>query len=672
MIENTGIEKIKGVGEKTAKLFNRLGIFSCKDLINSYPRAYDKYEFITSISEAKQNSRNAIFATIKSNPKIMKFSGKSILSFFVTDGNDTLEIRFFNAPYLVNAIKVNDKKVFRGYLRQFKDKLILDQPKIFDYDMYYNLQGTITPIYALTKDLSNDRFIKSVTQAFSMINLPSEYLYENELEDLCFLNINDSLKNIHFPKDENALYKARRRIIFEEFLNFYRLSKDETQKNIQLPNKYKMIEVSECKRLEESLPYELTNAQKRAIKDIFDDLCGEYLMNRLVQGDVGSGKTIVAIESLLCVAANGYQGAMMAPTEVLAEQHFKTINDFTYKYHLSFKPVLLTGKMSVKDKNEAYRKIKSGEANVIIGTHALISEKVEYKNLALVITDEQHRFGVSQREALRDKGIMPHLLVMSATPIPRTLALILFAGLSISVIDELPKNRIPISNCVVNSSFRKKIYEKIREEIEKGHQAYVICPMVSENEEDTLGLKSVEKHSKDIKEYFGDKINVGTLNGKMKSDEKTRIMELFKNKNIDILVSTTVIEVGIDVPNATIILIENAERFGLSQLHQLRGRVGRGNDSSYCILLTDSDKEETLKRLKVLNETNDGFKIANEDLKLRGPGELNGIRQSGELEFGLGSLSDDADIMMAVSQYYEKISDRLPSVDENLIDLRSI
>lgn len=666
------IEQLKGVGEKTAKLFNKLGVFTCKDLINNYPRAYDKYENITDIKNAKQNSRNAIFATVKSNPKVMRFNGKSILSFYITDGENSLEVRFFNAPYLLNAIKLNDRKVFRGFLRTFKDKLILDQPKMFSYEDYINLQGTISPIYALTKDLSNDRFIKSEKQALEKVTYPKEYLYNEELQDNLLLNLEDAYRNIHFPSDENALYKARRRIIFEEFLNFYRLSKEEASKESLLPNTLKMIEVSDCKRLEESLPYELTGAQKRAIKDIFEDLSGEYLMNRLVQGDVGSGKTIVAIESLLCVAANGYQGAMMAPTEVLANQHFKTINEMALKYNLCIRPVLLTGKMSAKDKRETLAKIKNGEANVVIGTHALISENVEYNKLALVITDEQHRFGVAQREAFRDKGMTPHLLVMSATPIPRTLALILFAGLSISIIDGMPKNRIPISNCVVNSSFRRKIYEKISEELGKGHQAYIICPMVSENEEDTLGLKSVEKHSKDIKEYFGDTVNVGTLNGRMKPDEKARIMEQFKNRNIDILVSTTVIEVGIDVPNATIILVENAERFGLSQLHQLRGRVGRGNAQSFCILLTDSDNDETLKRLKVLNDTNDGFKIANEDMRLRGPGELNGIRQSGELEFGLGSLSEDGDIMMAVSQMYEKISDRLPNVNENFIDFRSI
>ena len=328
--------------------------------------------------------------------------------------------------------------------------------------------------------------------------------------------------------------------------------------------------------------------------------------------------------------------------------------------------------MPAKDKREALESIADGTYNVVLGTHAVITDKVEFNNLALAITDEQHRFGVKQREAFKNKGLEPHILVMSATPIPRTLAMVLFANISVSVIDELPKNRIPISNCVVDSSFRIKAYEKIKSEIDKGHQAYVICPMVTENEMNELELKSVEQHSKDIKDYFGDKYRVGTLSGQMKPDIKSSVMEEFKNHNIDILVSTTVIEVGIDVPNATVILIENAERFGLSTLHQLRGRVGRGNYESFCILLSDSKKQPTLKRLKVLNETNDGFKIANEDMKLRGPGELNGIRQSGELEFGLADISNDSDIFSLACAEYSKLESRFCGAKYNLIDFRTI
>jgi len=668
---NSSIVNLKGVGEKSAQLFNKLGIFTCDDLIHYYPRSYDKYEFLSNFKSAEAGERVAVYATVKNSPKIMKFNGKSILSFFVTDNENTIEIRFFNSPFLLKAFKVGDKKVFRGYLRSFRDKIIMDQPKVFGYEEYLSLQNTIVPIYPLTKDLSNSKIIKAVsliTKDYSK----EEYLFNNELKDMSLACLTDTYKNIHFPSNEETLYLARRRVIFEEFLAFYRISKLKENENVKLPNNNKMIEVAECNRLVEALPYALTNAQKKAVRDIYDDMGSEYLMNRLVQGDVGSGKTIVAVLALLMCAANGMQGAMMAPTEVLARQHFENVKELTDKYKLCLKPVLLTGKMSARDKRDALLQIKSGEANVIMGTHALIQENVEFKNLALVITDEQHRFGVRQREALRDKGLSPHLLVMSATPIPRTLAMIVFAGLSISVIDEMPKGRIPIMNCAVNSSFRIKAYEKIRSEINKGHQAYVICPMVYENEEDDLNLKSVEGHTRDIQEYFGDGFRIASLNGKMKPEEKTRIMDSFKNKDIDILVSTTVIEVGIDVPNATVILIENAERFGLSQLHQLRGRVGRGKFDSYCILMSDTKNEETQKRLKILCETNDGFKIANEDMKLRGPGELNGVRQSGDLEFGMADFAKDSDILMLVAEKYDSFKDRLPALDTKLIDFRTI
>ncbi len=672
MENNESIKTLKGIGDKSAGLFNKLGLFTCRDLVFYFPRAYDKYEEISLIKNSKQYSRNAIYGTVKNNPVMKRFNGKSLISFFVFDGENTVEIKYFNSPFMAKAVKAGDKKVFRGYLKPLKDRLVLDQPKIYSYEEYKALENTIIPLYPLTKDLSNNLMIKSVKQALLKVNLPDEYLTKEELNKFSFADIKTALSDIHFPKDENAQYLAKRRIVFEEFIKFVSLSKKEAKEAVLIKNPHKIIDVADCGRLIEALPYKLTNAQIKAINEISEDLSSEYLMNRLVQGDVGSGKTIVAIVSMLKVCANGLQSAMMAPTEVLARQHFENIKALTDKYNLCFKPVLLTGKMSAKDKKEALNLIATSEANIVLGTHAILEDKVLFKNLALVITDEQHRFGVKQREAFIGKGISPHLLVMSATPIPRTLAMILFAGLSVSVIDELPKNRIPISNCVVNSSFREKAYIKIKKELDAGHQAYVICPMVSESEEEALQLKSVEKHSRDIKEYFGETVRVGTLTGKMKPYEKTRIMEAFKDKNIDILVSTTVIEVGIDVPNATVILIENAERFGLSQLHQLRGRVGRGNAASFCILLSDSDKKETLKRLYILNETNDGFKIAKEDLKMRGPGELNGFRQSGELQFGLGDIQEDADILLLASQNYDSFSDRIKNLNIDFIDFRTI
>lgn len=669
---NTPVIKIKGIGEKTSELLSKLSIETIDNLIHYYPRSYDKYENIALFRDAKINTRGAYLAIVKSNPKVIKAGSKIVVSFFVADINgDVAEVRFFNAAYLAKTIKLGEKRVFRGVVRSKFDKLIILQPKMYQHDEYINLQGSIVPIYPLIKDLSNEKLKKAIYSSLSDINFDVDYLTKEDLDRYSFLDYKSAIRQIHFPDNENSQYLARRRIIFEEFVDFLSLSYKENSTN-KLPNSFLTYPVADLKRLEESLPYELTNAQKNAITDIVNDLESEFLMNRVIQGDVGSGKTIVAIMALLYICANNYQGAMMAPTEVLAKQHFESIKSLKDKYNLPIKPVFIAGKMPAKEKKAALNDIKTGNANVIIGTHAIFQEAVEFNNLALVITDEQHRFGVKQREAFKNKGNEPHILVMSATPIPRTLAMIVFGGQSVSLIDELPKSRIPISNCVVNNSFREKAYEKIRSEISKGHQAYIICPMVSENDESELELKSVEEHSKDVKDYFGENIKVATLTGKMKSDEKTRIMEDFKNKKYDILVATTVIEVGIDVPNATIIMIENSERFGLSTLHQLRGRVGRGSDPSFCILMSDSTKEQTLRRLKILNSTNDGFKIAEEDMKLRGPGELNGVRQSGELSFGLADLANDSDVLLIASKLYDKYKGVKSFNSNGIIDYRTI
>lgn len=668
---NTNIINLKGIGDKTAKSFEQLNIKTLNDLINYYPRSYDKYEYITSFANILPNDRGAVISTIKTAPKIMKYSGKSIVSFWISDGTDMCEVKFFNSPYIAKAITVGTQKVFRGYLTHKKDRICMNQPKIYNVDDYHKLEGTITPIYSLIKDIGNEKIKKAVYQALSAVRISDDYLSEKELASNNFISLNDALYNIHFPVNDEYQYKARRRIIFEEFLSFISLSRN-SDNEIKLPNSYPMIPVADCLRLIESLPYQLTKAQKRAVDEIFSDLESPYLMNRVVQGDVGSGKTIVAILALLKAAANGYQAAMMAPTEVLARQHYEGICELKEKYHLNINPVYIAGKMPAKERKTAISNIKSGECNIIIGTHAIFQDDIEFNNLSLVITDEQHRFGVKQREAFKNKGKEPHILVMSATPIPRTLAMIVFGGQSVSIIDELPKSRIPISNCVVNSTFRNKIYEKIRDEINKGHQAYIICPMVNENDDNDLNLVNVEDYSKEIKAYFNDTVRIGTLTGKMKPADKTRIMEEFKDKKTDILVATTVIEVGIDVPNATVILIENAERFGLSTLHQLRGRVGRGQYPSYCILLSDSNKENTIKRLKILNETNDGFRIAEEDMKLRGPGELTGVRQSGELSFGLGDIVNDSDLMMLAINIYDSLKERTNFMNINHIDFRTI
>ena len=473
------------------------------------------------------------------------------------------------------------------------------------------------------------------------------------LQKYPMLSHREAVYALHFPENRDELLAARNRMVFEEFFSFLLVLRKNKELAAKTENHFPMYETADTVRFLERLPFPLTKAQKKVWGELREDMGSPYAMNRLIQGDVGSGKTILAVLALLMCAANGYQGAMMAPTEVLAVQHFETISGYIEKYGIAFRPVLLTGSMTAKEKREAYAKIASGEANLIIGTHALIQEKVEYSSLALVVTDEQHRFGVRQRETLAAKGSEPHVLVMSATPIPRTLAIILYGDLKVSVIDELPANRLPIKNCVVGTSYRPKAYEFIAREVAAGRQAYVICPMVEEGESEDL--ENVVDYTEKLRAALPPSVQVAYLHGKMRPADKNRIMEEFADKKIDVLVSTTVIEVGINVPNATVMMVENAERFGLAQLHQLRGRVGRGEFQSYCIFISTSDTKETMERLQILNHSNDGFHIASEDLKLRGPGDIFGIRQSGEFAFVLGDIYTDANILKEASDAVEQL-----------------
>lgn len=669
---DSGIREIKGVGDKTAEAFDKLGIRNVEDLISFYPRTYEKFEKLTEVKNILPGERNAVEGVIVAPAKVMRFNGKTMLSVFVRDrAGDPLEIKYFNMPFLQKALKKDMKFVFRGYVKQVGAKYVMNQPKMYKPEEYAKLEGTIGPIYSVTKDITSAKIEKAVSSVINLTQRIEDYLTDGEILDNNLYSLKDAMRAIHLPKDENELFLARRRLVFEEFLNFYHMIKSD-DKAVGIENREPFIEVAECERFKESLPFKLTKAQENTIKDIFADMSGKYMMNRLVQGDVGSGKTIVAIEALLMCAANGCQGAMMAPTEVLAVQHYENVKNFAEKYKLCIVPVLLTGKMPKKARNEALQMLADGRANVAIGTHALFQEGVKFKNLKLVITDEQHRFGVNQREELMKKGENPHILVMSATPIPRTLALIIYGNVDISVMNELPKNRLPIQTCVVDSSYDDKTFAFIDKQLKMGHQAYVICPMIDESEEDDFNLKSVYDAKDELKNRFGEGINVSVLHGKMKGEEKTKIMDSFKRGDIHILVSTTVIEVGVDVPNATVMVIENAERFGLSQLHQLRGRVGRGEAQSYCILKSNSKSDNSIKRLKVLNETNDGFEIAKRDMKQRGPGDLSGVRQSGELDFGLGDIVEDSDICMIVTQIYDSIEDRIPNNRKGIIDFRTI
>lgn len=657
------VVNLKGIGEKTGKLFNKCGVYTCRDLIYYFPRTYDKFESPVRACDLKEGEVCSVSLTIIGNIMRRKVRNLSIISFEAGDRTGKVKMTYFNAPYLINSLKSGTTHIFRGVVRKKGNFFTIDQPKMYKAEEYVALCGKLMPRYPLVKSLSNNTVTKAVQKAFNSAGKFEEFVPEDIIKRLGLMSFFDAIYNIHFPKDGATLEQARRRLAYNEFFLFVlklRLLKKLQEEN---RNTFPIIEVAEAKRFLEKLPYRLTNAQLNAYNDIISDISGPYVMNRLIQGDVGSGKTVVAFLALLTAAANGYQGAIMAPTEVLAAQHFEGFKELIDKYGLtSIKPVLLTGALSAKDKREAQRMIKEGEVNCIVGTNALIQEKVEYKNLALVVTDEQHRFGVRQREALAGKGENVHVLAMSATPIPRTLAIILYGDLHISVIDELPGGRIPIKNCVVGTDYRNTAYKFICDQVKAGHQAYVICPMVEEGELD--GVENVTDYTDKLKSALPPEISVATLHGKMKPAMKDEIMEAFARKDIDVLVSTTVIEVGINVPNATVMMIENAERFGLSQLHQLRGRVGRGDAQSYCIFLNTSKSDDAKKRLDIMNRSNDGFKIAEEDLRQRGPGELFGIRQSGELNFRIGDIYHDSDLLKSASMD----ADRILSEDPNLSD----
>lgn len=648
---DSSVLEIKGIGPKSAEAFEKAGMFTVNDVIRYFPRAYEEFRAPVSFAELQEEEVQAVAAFITKQPAVVKTGRYQITSATVVENDISLQLRWFNMPFLRNTLKRGFLYIFRGNVVKKGKNYWMEQPKFYTPAEYQELENCMQPVYPLVHGLTNKMVSKAVRQVMDNIPAFEETFPEVLRRHYQLAEYNFAVSNIHFPVSRDDLLIARRRLVFEEFYQFVCQVRSMKEQWELIPNECFMEPVEEAERLLKLLPYELTNAQKKVWKEISADLCGKRLMSRLVQGDVGSGKTILAFLALITASHNGYQGAMMAPTEVLAKQHYEGLMELKGKYGLKVNPLLLVGSMTAKEKRLAYEQITSGEADIVIGTHAIIQDQVKFSNLGLVITDEQHRFGVKQRETFSKKGMHPHVLVMSATPIPRTLAMIIYGDLDISIIDEMPANRIPIKNCVVDDGWRPKAYAFIRKEVEAGHQAYVICPMVEENEE--LDLENVIDYSDKLtRELPG--IHVSYLHGKMKAAEKNEIMEAFGRNEIQVLVSTTVIEVGINVPNATVMMVENAERFGLSQLHQLRGRVGRGASQSYCIFMSNSKGKDTKKRLEILSQSNDGFYIASEDLKLRGPGDLFGIRQSGDLRFTLGDIFTDAQILKEACEAADK------------------
>ena len=647
------LNNLKGIGEKTEKLFYKAGIEKVNDLLRYYPRYYDVFEEPVLIRDLECDRTQAIKGTVVREVSVKRVRNLQVVTGYLRDERgDAIKATWFNSPYLKGKLAIGSTFIFRGFVKENYSNFSIEQPKIFGIAEYNKKKGEMQPVYPLVSGLTNNMVQKAVKQALKLVET-EEFLPEKIRNKYGLEGLQQAIEHIHYPTDKNQLYSARKRLIFDEFFMFIYNIRNLKDKNTEIHNRHILEEPKEVKTLINDLPYELTNAQKRTWEEIKRDISSTKVMNRLIQGDVGSGKTIIAFFALITAALNNGQGAMMAPTEVLARQHYDNLIELIKEHNINVNPVVLVGSMTAKEKREAYKVIESGDADIIIGTHALIQEKVNYNNLTMVVTDEQHRFGVRQREAISEKGEHPHIMVMSATPIPRTLALILYGDLDISVIDELPANRLPIANCVVGTDYRPNAYDFMTKQIAKGRQVYVICPTVEYSE--AVEGENVIEYAEKLKRIMPVSVNIEFLHGRMKPAEKNEIMDRFANNQIQILVSTTVVEVGVNVPNATVMMVENAERFGLAQLHQLRGRVGRGKYQSYCIFINGSGKKEALERLNILCKSNDGFLIANEDLKLRGPGDFFGVRQSGDFEFRLGDIMNDANILKQASEAVELI-----------------
>ncbi len=654
---NENIQYIKGIGPKKAEKMAKLGIKTIRDALYYFPREFEDRSREKKIFQVQDNEKVTLKVRIE-RVNSLRVRKMNITELFVGDDTGKAKLIFFNKQYIKNTFRMGDiVKVF-GTVK-IKGKSIELHNCEIEYEKMTKNTGIIMPVYRLTYGVSNKDVMGVIRNIFEMPNVKiNEYLPSAMVSEYGLCDINFAIKNMHFPTIKENVKIAMYRLIFEELL-FLQLGLFSIKGGNKATEGINFAIDEKMGEIEDSLPFRLTRAQKKAYNEILDDMSSDRVMNRLVQGDVGSGKTAVAQLALANCVLNGYQGAYMAPTEILAKQHFESFIEFFENKNIRVE--LLTGSTPKKIAKEVVERLEKNEIDIIIGTHTLIQDRVEFANLGLVITDEQHRFGVRQRGKLTNKSKNPDVIVMTATPIPRTLALILYGDLDISVIDELPPGRKPIETIGIENRKRESFYlNNIRKEVDKGRQVYIICPLVEESE--VLDVKSVEEVYIEMRDVFFKDLRVSILHGKMKSSEKDETMEKFKNHEVDILVTTTVIEVGVNVPNATMIVIENAERFGLAQLHQLRGRVGRGSEKSFCALIYDSKTEVCRQRIKIMEESNDGFKISEKDLEIRGPGDFFGTRQHGLPELRVANLFKHMKVLKTAQKEAREIYVEDPSL----------
>ena len=659
---NTPITDLPGVGAARARALARLGIATAGDLLTHYPRDYEDRTLVSAISQAPPDQPVCVCALVAESPRLSRIrKGLELVKARAMDGGGQLELTFFNQAYVKDALRPGVSYIFYGVAEGTGSRRRMTNP-VFEPEGAARFTGRIMPVYPLTAGLSNNLLAGLVQRALEGCGdqveeiLPAGLRREQSLASARF-----ALQNIHFPEDAQALAAARRRLTFQEFfLSSLGLALLRQRRDGQAGRILSPVPLEDFLAL---LPFSPTGAQRRAMERSAADMASGQPMNRLVQGDVGSGKTAVAAHAAWLAVKNGCQAAMMAPTELLAQQHFRTLSDLLAP--AGIRVALLTGSLRAAEKRKIQAALLGGEIDLLVGTHALLTAGVEFRDLALVITDEQHRFGVEQRSALAAKGTAPHVLVMSATPIPRTLALILYGDLDVSVLDELPPGRTPVETYLVGEDKRERMLGFVRSQVREGHQAYIVCPMVEEGEEETTAsLKAATAYAGDLQSRVFPDLKVGLVHGRMKPKEKQAVMAAFAAGQLHVLVSTTVIEVGVDVPNASLIIIENAERFGLSQLHQLRGRVGRGKHQSYCVLVSDNRNPDTRQRLKALCSTTDGFQIAEEDLKLRGPGDFFGSRQHGLPQLRVASFADDMALLAQAQQAARELLEADPGLEQ--------